>query len=1367
MASPKGNHYNNDLTAVLLRGPWADATPGHTPNTTPLSWGELVRKWGKHTGGNTALIHHLRDISLLYLSSTAHPSTASSGFLTVPPPGSASPTRATSALPADQPRSSESSPSASAATSASADSSGASHGTSSFVHIPHPHLRHRHKASLDGGSNAGSGSSTVRAGETASGAGSGSRAAYLSAGDLDGDESEDPRGWAEGNGWWVGVGAEGVEEVREGIRKLEGLISSGKLKPEELTSAQLTLAYHLHALGAHDAALRIYSQMDWSGENRFGVVQGDAAVVERIRARCLQGLSYELLPTPDYPLAIQSYLATIPLLKSLSSFPLPTPGYLSSSRSATATPGASFEPHREVFRHLSTALTRASVLSARQSGTAAVGQTLRILRTYHALSASWPAGFRPVQRQKMLVLYLRALISSYPPAHAAPPASPILLYGSGDASAQPARALWKSEVLSAISNAQTFLSGSTSFPRAGSLNIPVTIFSSLCVSLAELDPSLARAAISVLWWAMTLTFQSQSVLRHLAGLLGDVGDTQDAKRVFELYVKLVLKARQTQQPEVSLQLKRRPADDDAAHPDEINRQAQAAAATSTPAPMSPESTTTATTQARKTQTVEVESDSDEEFVRALLRGARLLCRDMGEADEAWRYVCLAGDVVELIKGREGDGDLAVEAELEGKVEEAKGVVRMAMTAAGVDPLDRPSYQSQALNHLSFATTAHPTPSGFYHLAYCQAEARRIPDAIASIRSSLEMDAQNVQAWHLLGLLLTARRDWEGAKMALEAGVRVWEEKEEEEEEAGGEGRVVEGAEAEGEVEAKDFAAPSSGASAGPPTSTSTRQPTTPLLLPTGHFPPLPPSHPCSTPALTRSALLEHIIRLRMTLNVLTEKTLGPEQAMLKQQELFAFFSARSGRNRGKMGYGRGFGKAGGVAGVPGSGGGLPGRGKGGGGRESGSGGSEEAEDLGGSFVSVANDGSTNPGSAGYAVPALAPPIPPTPTTSLGANPGVPTIISRPPSTPNTPGDATPEQRTEDEEPRESRRRSLSIRGLTSGGAKDNAAGSGGKAWPKHLGVPASVSRPGSIRGASRPSSPTGNGTRSRTVSPSRNRTASTSTTALSLAPTAHSHFRAPNPHSSHGHPRPPPPPPIQAGGAAGDHGRTPAESRILSDLWLMSAATFRRWGKPEQGLVAIEEAEVLDPGNADVWVQLGMYEVMCAGTAGSGHGRGGGVGRSSGQPGVGEKVQGGEDDWKKAEAAFTKALLLKPDYPPAVIGLSKLYLSQSTPQSTTTTTTTLPPTPSNPNQSTLHPHAHPNPTHSSFLATSQSADLAEALLNQLTQQAGWDVPEAWYWLGKVAELQGREERARECWGYALGLEEGRAVRGWGEVARWL
>lgn len=66
----------------------------------------------------------------------------------------------------------------------------------------------------------------------------------------------------------------------------------------------------------------------------------------------------------------------------------------------------------------------------------------------------------------------------------------------------------------------------------------------------------------------------------------------------------------------------------------------------------------------------------------------------------------------------------------------------------------------------------------------------------------------------------------------------------------------------------------------------------------------------------------------------------------------------------------------------------------------------------------------------------------------------------------------------------------------------------------------------------------------------------------------------------------PPPPPLPSLQNAPANGRSARERRLLSDLWLTSAATFRRLGKIEQARGAIQEAEVLDEENEAVWVQV-------------------------------------------------------------------------------------------------------------------------------------------------------------------------------------
>lgn len=73
-------------------------------------------------------------------------------------------------------------------------------------------------------------------------------------------------------------------------------------------------------------------------------------------------------------------------------------------------------------------------------------------------------------------------------------------------------------------------------------------------------------------------------------------------------------------------------------------------------------------------------------------------------------------------------------------------------------------------------------------------------------------------------------------------------------------------------------------------------------------------------------------------------------------------------------------------------------------------------------------------------------------------------------------------------------------------------------------------------------------------------------------------------------PEVPPPQPAQSSAVVNSrqNDRAARDRRLLSNLWLMSAATFRRLGKIEQAKGAIQEAEVGDESNPAVWVQVGV-----------------------------------------------------------------------------------------------------------------------------------------------------------------------------------
>ncbi len=267
--------------------------------------------------------------------------------------------------------------------------------------------------------------------------------------------------------------------------------------------------------------------------------------------------------------AFGAYISAVQHLTSISTLSLPTTTFLDSpsssgNKSALTLPNStsSFESHREVHRWLSTSLLRASILSA-SGNKPDMDQTLRILRTYHLVARCWPSGFKMKQRGFMMGLYLRGLHARFPGdeenGSKAGSESGLFLMSvqSKGATGGSKVAVWNQEVREAIQSRQGSLSETTKFPRAGEVNHQVESFMDDCVSLWErggCGVQLGRDVTQILWWGMSLTFHSQSLLRHLTRLLQATGSHSDAKRTFELYVQLVLKARQTAQPDVSLKL---------------------------------------------------------------------------------------------------------------------------------------------------------------------------------------------------------------------------------------------------------------------------------------------------------------------------------------------------------------------------------------------------------------------------------------------------------------------------------------------------------------------------------------------------------------------------------------------------------------------------------------------------------------------------------------------------------------------------------------------------------------------------------------------------------------------------------------------
>lgn len=206
---------------------------------------------------------------------------------------------------------------------------------------------------------------------------------------------------------------------------------------------------------------------------------------------------------------------------------------------------------------------------------------------------------------------------------------------------------------------------------------------------------------------------------------------------------------------------------------------------------------------------------------------------------------------------------------------------------------RPTYQAQGIDHLLAAVKLNPCPSTYYHLAYANAEARRIDDAVDAIRTSIELEPASVPAWHLLALLLSARKDWSGALRATQVGVQTWEIREERLQRLRPppassmvEPPPTETAPLDSTVSHLDFAIQRE---------QTTDEPLREQVLLIGEqLVPLAMPWDASTLGPLRTAdRLTEIIQLRITQAVIIEKAEGTNDALAKQHETFIYLSNKS------------------------------------------------------------------------------------------------------------------------------------------------------------------------------------------------------------------------------------------------------------------------------------------------------------------------------------------------------------------------------------------------------------------------------------------------------------------------------------------
>ncbi|KAK0524032.1 hypothetical protein OC842_005954, partial [Tilletia horrida] len=454
---------------------------------------------------------------------------------------------------------------------------------------------------------------------------------------------------------------------------------------------------------------------------------------------------------------------------------------------------------------------------------------------------------------------------------------------------RPTTGAWGAEFLVIQRAAIASLERSLNFPRAGEVNIQALDFAEELTTgwkiNGEQGGEVADEVVEVLYKLSTLTFHSQRIARHLFTVLVGAERYQEAARALKLYIQIVDKAKEADAAEAASMAKE--VKDATASPSantngraELPRRSSLSRKTSNAGERprvaaangngATANGTNGTLPRRVSfderpdlQSIDPAAKKDDDsfptFVRVLLAGARVHTRFLNNSSHGDK---LARKALAIVTG-EHKAAFTTEKELVALTYRIAGYARGALSTAESDRVRRPELQQEALNLLEISAQLDPNASEtHYQLAYVQAEKRDIRAAVFSARKALELEPADVDAWHLLVLILSSQKDYKAALDLAEVAL--------------------------GEAETDDAADDLDG------TVGNTNKPTTNGFGPT----------PTSAPIISRSTLLSFdfppkpiersyaILRLMVTHNVLQEMVEGVDAAIEGQRNLFEFFHER-------------------------------------------------------------------------------------------------------------------------------------------------------------------------------------------------------------------------------------------------------------------------------------------------------------------------------------------------------------------------------------------------------------------------------------------------------------------------------------------
>ncbi|KAJ2552476.1 hypothetical protein EV175_003295 [Coemansia sp. RSA 1933] len=286
----------------------------------------------------------------------------------------------------------------------------------------------------------------------------------------------------------------------------------------------------------------------------------------------------------------------------------------------------------------------------------------------------------------------------------------------------------------------TLLKSVYTFPRADETHMDVLHEADNAYSDWMLIHAYSReeslCLLEILYEIVSLTYNSPRVLRYLMHTLTRFGDYHEARLALGTYLVLVERQMAAVKKMISAAVRGGSEYRDASRAD---------------------------------------SESLEDILESVIAGAQLYLTHLSESHECLSLIHFANDLIDSIESKDPNHVVVPEISKDIKARLAlwKGAVHGRLAQKSREPKNRADHHSAALSLLQHAVEQSPCSyDAHYQLALELAiGARDVTAAIASAKQAVALSPKRLEAWHILALLSTSRKDYAKAYQICETALK--------------------------------------------------------------------------------------------------------------------------------------------------------------------------------------------------------------------------------------------------------------------------------------------------------------------------------------------------------------------------------------------------------------------------------------------------------------------------------------------------------------------------------------------------------------------------------------------------------------------